>query len=304
MGPPSAGKSTLLNTLTNAQSKIAPYAFTTVSVIPGMMKYKDAYIQILDVPGLIEGAEEGKGRGREVISVVRGADLLVLMSDISRPEAIERIANALERNGIRIDKRPPEVTISKNYTGGLMIKTNLKQDLDEETIKEVAREMGHKNGEISIREKITMEQLIDSFSKSRVYIPSIRVLNKADIDPGSESEVTSVRHPDAIGGYLPASGPVQISAEHDKNLDKLREAIWDKLDLTRVFLVRRDQEPSEDNPIITNKNITLKQLAQKIGPEFAKEKSKAKIWGNGAKFEGQTVSLKQRIEDGMYVRFI
>jgi len=109
VGPPSAGKSTLLNALTNAESKVAPYAFTTLSVIPGMMKYNEAYIQILDVPGLIEGAEEGKGRGREVLSVVRGADLIILMSDVKRPYAIDRMATALENNGIRINKKKPNV---------------------------------------------------------------------------------------------------------------------------------------------------------------------------------------------------
>src|SRR3990167_3820138 len=102
IGPPSAGKSTLLNRLTNAKSKIAPYEFTTVSVIPGMMEFKNARIQILDVPGLIEGAEEGKGRGREVLSVVRGADLIILLTDPTRMRVIGNIEKALSRNGIRL----------------------------------------------------------------------------------------------------------------------------------------------------------------------------------------------------------
>src|SRR3990172_13232003 len=91
IGPPSAGKSTLINKLTNAESKVAPYAFTTVTVIPGMLKYNQAYIQILDIPGLIEGAKEGKGRGREVLSVAKGADLLIIMTDVKRVPQIEKM---------------------------------------------------------------------------------------------------------------------------------------------------------------------------------------------------------------------
>src|SRR3989344_3596359 len=129
IGPPSSGKSTLINKLTNAQSKVAPYAFTTVNVIPGMMKYNDAYIQILDVPGLIEGAEEGKGRGREVLSVVRGSDLIIVITEPSKLKAFERITAALERNGIRMNKIAPDIKITKKLDGGLIIHSNIKQDL-------------------------------------------------------------------------------------------------------------------------------------------------------------------------------
>ena len=288
VGPPSAGKSTLLNALTNAESKVAPYAFTTVSVIPGMMKYKDAYIQILDVPGLIEGAEEGKGRGREVISVVRGADLLVLMSDVNRPEAIIRNKQALERNGIRVDKFPPNVLIQKSLTGGLNIKSNLNQELDRDTMKDIIWELGIKNADISLKENVSVERLIDSFSKNRVYIPSISVLNKA--------EEINFNYPDTQ--YL------LISADQDINLDKFREAIWQKLNLSRIYLVRRDEEPNTKNPLIIKKGISLKEVAMKIGPDFAEGKKKAKIWGNGAKYEGQEVSMNHKSEEGMFVRFI
>ncbi len=64
IGFPSVGKSTLLSTLTETQSLAAAYEFTTLTCIPGIIHYNDAKIQLLDLPGIIEGAAEGKGKGR------------------------------------------------------------------------------------------------------------------------------------------------------------------------------------------------------------------------------------------------
>ena len=103
LGYPSVGKSTLINQLTNAESKIAPYAFTTVSVIPGMMKYNGAYIQILDLPGIIERASHGKGRGREVLSVVRNAELILIMTEVGREGDFAMIEHELKAVGILLN---------------------------------------------------------------------------------------------------------------------------------------------------------------------------------------------------------
>src|SRR5579859_6977276 len=178
VGPPSAGKSTLINKLTNAESKVAAYAFTTLTVIPGIMNYRNARIQILDVPGLIEGAQEGKGRGKEVLSVARNSDLIIFMTDPDRLDFFKKLVKELEQAGIRINKEKPQVKVDKKISGGIIVHTNIKQSLPKESVKEVAEEFGIKNAEITINEKLTIERLIDTFARNRVYIPAIYVVNK------------------------------------------------------------------------------------------------------------------------------
>lgn len=296
VGPPSVGKSTLLNKLTNARSKVAPYAFTTVTVIPGMMEYKDAKIQILDVPGLIRGAEEGKGRGREVLSVIRGSDLLIIMTELNDIQAFERIPKILEKNGVRINKEPPRVIIDKKMGGGLIIHSNIRQGVSDETIKEVATEMGIKNAEIKINEKVEIDRLIDAFSRNIVYIPSLFVINKID-------QKRNELHP--TGAIVSTPFPYHaVSAEKAIGLTELKEKIWNALGFVRIYLVRSDDEPNFNDPMIMKRGQSLYDVAKLIGTEFAQDKKSAKIWGSSAKFPGQEVSLNTKVSDGLQVRFI
>jgi len=288
VGPPSVGKSTLINKLTNSKSKIAAYEFTTVTVIPGMMKYNDAFIQILDVPGLISGAEKGKGRGREVLSVVRSADLLLLITDLGKEEKFDEITNILEGNGIRINKTKPDVTIDKKLSGGLTIISNIKQDIDKETIKDVANEFGIKNAEITIKEKLTMDRLIDAFSKNRVYVPGIYIVNKTDLSKIQSSN----------------DNFIYISAKLSTNLENLKDLIWQNLNLVRIYLIKKDEKPHINSPLIVKRNITLRDVTEKIGEDFSKDITKAIIWGKHAKYSGQEVSLKTKVKDDIQIRFV
>jgi small GTP-binding protein len=84
IGFPSVGKSTLQGSLTGTESEAAAYEFTTLTCIPGTMHYKGSKVQVLDLPGIIEGAAHGKGRGREVIACARNADAILIVLDAGK----------------------------------------------------------------------------------------------------------------------------------------------------------------------------------------------------------------------------
>lgn len=286
VGFPSVGKSTLLNKLTNAQSRVAQYEFTTVTVIPGMMEYKGAKILILDVPGLIEGAAQGRGRGREVLSVIRGADLLVILAEVGKEDAFEKIDKELYANGVRINKTTPKVAVKKTAKGGLQIKSSVKQNFGMTMVADVAREFGYTNAEIAIQERLGLDELIDAFARNRIYVPAFYVVNKIDTQ-----KVPRV------------SQTVRISAETGIGLEALKETVWEKLGLVRVYLRRPGGSVAYNESMIMRQGQTLSDVLQKIGSDFAQNKTEARIWGAGAKYPGQKVSLRIRVEDEMEVVF-
>jgi small GTP-binding protein len=168
IGFPSVGKSTLLSTVTKTQSEAASYEFTTLTCIPGVIDYKDSKIQLLDLPGIIEGASKGKGRGRQVIGVARTSDMIVMMLDASKGEMQKQLlTKELEAVGIRINQRPPNISIKVKKTGG--VKFNSMVDLTHVT-QELARDILHlyriHNAEVLFREDATTDEMIDVLGQS------------------------------------------------------------------------------------------------------------------------------------------
>jgi len=293
VGPPSSGKSTLINRLTNAQSKVAPYEFTTVTVIPGMMEYRNAKIQILDVPGLIKGARLGKGRGKEVLSVARGADLILVITDVERFESVKEIIDELEGAGVRLNKTPPNIMVDKKISGGIVLRSNIKQELDNETIKDIAREYHFTNAEIALNERVDIEKLMDKFSGNRVYRKSLTVINKAEkLNDNLKNKIAKNLKEVTL-----------ISAQFSLGLEELKAKIWNCLEFLTVYLVKSDEKPSTNNPVIVKKGYTLKNVLELLGKDKSEYYKKAKIWGSGSKFKGQEVSLTTLVEDNMQVGF-
>lgn len=110
VGFPSVGKSTLMTKLTGTFSLAADYEFTTLTCVPGVFNYKGAKFQLLDLPGIIEGAKENKGKGRQVIGVARTCSLILIVLDSTRPLMHKKIIESeLEGFGLRLNKQPPKI---------------------------------------------------------------------------------------------------------------------------------------------------------------------------------------------------
>jgi ribosome-interacting GTPase 1 len=77
VGPPNAGKSSLLQALSSIQIKTGDYAFTTLRPVPALTRIGGVLVQLVEIPGLIEGANEDRGGGRALLGVLRGADAIV-----------------------------------------------------------------------------------------------------------------------------------------------------------------------------------------------------------------------------------
>merc|ERR1712110_404531 len=120
VGFPSVGKSTLLSSITKTESEQASYEFITLTCIPGVIEYKDANIQLLDLPGIIEGAAQGKGRGRQVIAVARTSDLILMILDATKKDVHrELLEYELESVGIRLNCRKPNIYFKQQKAGGI-----------------------------------------------------------------------------------------------------------------------------------------------------------------------------------------
>ena len=98
VGAPNAGKSALLKALSRRQIKVADYAFTTLRPIPARVDCGGLWIQLVEIPGIIAGATEGRGGGQALLSVAANADGLIIAHDLTAdPQELNIILTELAK---------------------------------------------------------------------------------------------------------------------------------------------------------------------------------------------------------------
>lgn len=288
VGFPSVGKSTLLNALTNANSRVGSYAFTTLTCIPGLLEYKHAKIQVLDVPGVLKGAAAGTGRGKEVLAVAQSADLVILLVDVLYPNHLEIIRKELHDTNLRLNQKAPDVRIVKKERGGIDMGATVKlTKIDKTTIEDIMKEFKLNNAGIVIRHDIDADQLIDAIENNKKYVPSIAVLNKIDLINNEELE--KIRRKIKVD--------IEVSADKRINIEELKELIFKKLNFIRIYCKEVGKKADLEEPVIMHEGVTLKDFCEKLHKDFIAKFRFARIWGS-SKFPGQDIRrLDYKLQD-------
>jgi len=116
VGLPNAGKSTFLSVTTNAKPEVADYAFTTLNPHLGVADIDDTSLLIADIPGLIEGAAEGKGLGHEFLRHVERTGVLLHLIDVYNEDVAKVykiIRSELKEYSAELAKRPEVIALTK-----------------------------------------------------------------------------------------------------------------------------------------------------------------------------------------------
>ncbi|MFP4656904.1 MAG: OBG GTPase family GTP-binding protein [Candidatus Woesearchaeota archaeon] len=289
VGFPSVGKSTLLNGLTNADSEVGSYAFTTLTVVPGVLEHNHAKIQVLDVPGIVSGAASGKGRGKEVLSTMRSADLILILVDALHPEHLSALKTEIWETGIRLDQRKPDVKITKKTKGGISVGSTVPlKKIDKATIKAILHEFRVSNADVVIRSDLDADSFIDCIEGNKKYVPSLLVVNKVDlVDAQERKRLKRLLKPDMM-----------ISAENMDHIENLKDIIFEKMDFIRIYMKEPGKEADMDEPLIAFKESTVGDVCEKLHKDFVKNFKFCRIWGPSSKFDGQKLMQNHVLKDG------
>ena len=291
VGFPSVGKSSLISQLTDVESEAGNFAFTTLTCIPGVLHHRGATIQILDLPGLIKGAAEGKGRGREILNVIRSCDMVLYVVDPFQDSHFDILDMELWKSGMRLNQAKPQVFITRTDRGGIVVRSTLEQtNLSDEEIQSIIRSFGMVSANVTLRTDVTDDHIVDTLAGNRIYSEAVVVLNKVDL--ASQKDLEKAR------SMLPEGWPVlPVSAKTGQGIEAMKDFIFDNLNFMSIYLKPQGQEADLIEPLIVKNTSTVRDVCVKLHRDFERKFRYARVKGPSAKFDWQRVGLDHLLMD-------
>ena len=182
VGFPNAGKSTFLSVVSNARPEIANYAFTTLTPNLGVTSIDDSNLLIADIPGLIEGASEGKGLGDAFLRHVERTSVLLHLIDIYEEDPAKQyqiIREELAKYQPELLDRPELIALTKSE--------GMDEDLKAyqvEKIKQVAP-----NSQIFVISSVAHQGLKELLRALKIEVDNYRLQGKKEEENNDEAEL-------------------------------------------------------------------------------------------------------------------
>lgn len=297
IGFPSVGKSSLLTALTGVESEAAAYEFTTLTCIPGVIHYNDCKIQLLDLPGIITGAAQGKGRGKQVIATARSADMILMVLDATKDDVQRQLlTKELNDVGIRLNKHRPRISVNRTKAGGYRFNATVPlTEISSEVCYTILHQYKIFNVDVIVHEDASIDDFIDVLEEMgtapRRYCKCLYVYNK--IDQLSIAQVEELaRQPYTL----------VISVRSKLNLDGLLERIWQELDLKRIYTKKKGMFPDFTDPLVLtaqrgDKTASVENAVTMLHKSLLDEFKSTLVWGASVRASPQICGLKHELMD-------
>jgi ribosome-interacting GTPase 1 len=257
LGGPNAGKSRLLTRLTRASPEVAPYPFTTHEPHAGMMDWEDVHVQLIDTPPITADYLEGYLPG-----MIQSADAALHLIDLGDDDGPFVAETVIER----LAKTKTQLIGDPNQT-------------HEPPAPHPSPAPTHTEGEDR-----AVGPTVGLATKTLV------VANKVDL-PGAADRLEIVR--ELFGSRFPIH---VISAEHGTGLEELRTAIYQFLNVIRVYTKQPGKPADLTSPFTCPAGSTLVEMAALVHRDFATGLKSARIWGTGV-YDGQSVKRDHMLHD-------
>lgn len=296
LGLTKVGKSSLLAKATNAKVEVSPAPYTTREPIPGMLAYEDIQFQLVEAPSLMEGAADGRAWGLQTLTLARNADGLILMVDLSTDpiEQLSIILKELEKAHILVSRPKAKVEIERRHMGaGLRVIVFGKLlDCTFTDVEELLRSYGISDAVVRIFGEACLNDIEDAVFESVIYKPALVLANKLDV-PGAEENLKLLeKH---VSGKLPI---IAISCIKGQGIDRVGKAIFESLDIIRVYTKEPNERDFSKKPFVLRKGATVYDLAKNIHSDLSENFAYARVWAERLVFSPQKVGANFQLEDG------
>jgi ribosome-interacting GTPase 1 len=254
MGMPNTGKSWLLNKLVGKEiAEEEKYEFSTYKPEPGMMPYEGGLIQLVELPAIIEGSSSGKAQGKEIISLARNSDAIVVLGNNKQREIVKK---ELENAKVYLNKTRPKIKVKSSSFRGIQISGMEHLKFKKEQLVGYLKNIGHANASVIINGDInSIKDVSEALNESIVYKKAIFV-DAYDL------------------------------TEH-KMVD-LKDQMFLMLDKILIYTKKPGEDAEMTDPMALKVGSTLQDIAKHLHKDFAKKLKFAKVWGS-TKFPGQRV---------------